>query len=344
LTENLKIHCEQRFARLSEEANPDVSNPTLKLENLSEILGEQIDTITERYQRPFLVTSDIDILVVDSFILLSNFLDEIQRFAEFQTPDDEKARDFIALYLKLKNFRETYVDIPPPKCVFVHFPKKKNLTGRTHRDPEHTQDWVKLKQEFKIEKLFYPYVVNLLKVTHKLLIVWARNALDTDTFKPIDSSALHSISVVDVFSTFFAALEVLKKLQWGDSTQKAEFYSEFVSVACPLFLSSVVLMLFMQTLSLVIQDYSQVLLDQVKEAYKKIVAQSEQQKTNFFANVFGSKMTVSPFEVTQQVLGAWRLIVSLTLCTELRQSKQRGGPSPATARAARPCRCRARPR
>jgi hypothetical protein len=87
-----------------------------------------------------------------------------------------------------------------------------------------------------IEGWFAPFMYKWLKQLSTKTISWVENAVKMDPFHSNedqldqDGIPLHSFSITDIFSVFYAELEFITDLQWSDAVQNAQFLQSFAKV------------------------------------------------------------------------------------------------------------------
>ncbi|KAI9243823.1 hypothetical protein BDA99DRAFT_529801 [Phascolomyces articulosus] len=83
---------------------------------------------------------------------------------------------------------------------------------------------------FKVESWFLQHVKRRLKATHAATPEWVENAIKQDEFKPINETAVHSSSIVDLFSMFHQSVDFVQNLQWPNETQRCRFLTALSKV------------------------------------------------------------------------------------------------------------------
>ncbi|KAI9496068.1 hypothetical protein BDB00DRAFT_927113 [Zychaea mexicana] len=83
---------------------------------------------------------------------------------------------------------------------------------------------------FKVESWFLQHVRRWLKTTHAATPEWVENAIKQDEFKPINETAVHSSSIVDLFSMFHQAVDFVQNLQWPNELQRCRFLTALSKV------------------------------------------------------------------------------------------------------------------
>ncbi|KAG2221341.1 hypothetical protein INT45_014025 [Circinella minor] len=83
---------------------------------------------------------------------------------------------------------------------------------------------------FKVESWFLQHVKRWLKTTHAATPEWVENAIKQDEFKCINETAVHSSSIVDLFSMFHQAVDFVQNLQWPNETQRCRFLTALSKV------------------------------------------------------------------------------------------------------------------
>ncbi|KAG2232103.1 hypothetical protein INT48_006780 [Thamnidium elegans] len=83
--------------------------------------------------------------------------------------------------------------------------------------PEHK------KSLFKVESWFLPHVKRWLIKTNESTIEWVDNAIAEDKFQRVSDNALHSSSIIDLFSMFNQAVDFVTDLEWPNTIQHCLF-------------------------------------------------------------------------------------------------------------------------
>ncbi|KAI9005425.1 hypothetical protein CLU79DRAFT_841103 [Phycomyces nitens] len=83
---------------------------------------------------------------------------------------------------------------------------------------------------FKVESWFLQHVRRWLSTTSAATLEWVENAIKEDHFESINENAMHSSSIVDLFSMFHQAVDFVQSLQWPNDLQHCRFLTALSKV------------------------------------------------------------------------------------------------------------------
>ncbi|OAD78410.1 hypothetical protein PHYBLDRAFT_69648 [Phycomyces blakesleeanus NRRL 1555(-)] len=83
---------------------------------------------------------------------------------------------------------------------------------------------------FKVESWFLQHVRRWLSTTSAATLEWVENAIKEDHFESINETAMHSSSIVDLFSMFHQAVDFVQSLQWPNDLQHCRFLTALSKV------------------------------------------------------------------------------------------------------------------
>ncbi|KAI7868232.1 hypothetical protein BDF14DRAFT_1881026 [Spinellus fusiger] len=101
---------------------------------------------------------------------------------------------------------------------------------------------------FKVESWFLQHVRRWLATTSSATLGWVENAIKQDQFESINETAMHSSSIVDLFSMFHQAVDFVQSLQWPNDLQHCRFLTALSKV-----------------FGIAIEDYTYILEDMITE-------------------------------------------------------------------------------
>ncbi|KAJ3147705.1 hypothetical protein HDU86_007880 [Geranomyces michiganensis] len=86
-------------------------------------------------------------------------------------------------------------------------------------------------QAFDVESWFAPFISQWLTLTDQKWLEWARSAVSVEKYEPYHSPlAMHSTSVMDLFTCFHAGLDFIENLAWRESAKKERLMTDFVKM------------------------------------------------------------------------------------------------------------------
>ncbi|KAJ3168804.1 hypothetical protein HDU88_001131 [Geranomyces variabilis] len=86
-------------------------------------------------------------------------------------------------------------------------------------------------QTFDVENWFAPFISQWLTLTDQKWLEWARNAVNVEKYEPYHPPfAMHSTSVMDLFTCFHAGLDFIENLAWRESAKKERLMTDFVKM------------------------------------------------------------------------------------------------------------------
>ncbi|KAI8900079.1 hypothetical protein BC833DRAFT_316048 [Globomyces pollinis-pini] len=84
----------------------------------------------------------------------------------------------------------------------------------------------KLADQFPMVEWFIHFVTEWLSYTETKVCDWVKAALDHDNYEKLSAFALHSSSVLDLFTSFQQLIDFIKELDWPNESESRRFYFE----------------------------------------------------------------------------------------------------------------------
>ncbi|CEP08882.1 hypothetical protein [Parasitella parasitica] len=184
----------ERWRHIEKAANDPEKDNLSNLFSMADILSKELASVAKKKFR----TPVMGVLSVPSLVMarqMPYFALEIENWAfspEFKTCPIDSA---FALYEKVLNLEKLYDEYGPMT--------KKSL--------------------FKVESWFLPHVKRWLTKTNESTFDWVKNAIAQDQFRRYNDSAVHSSSIIDLFSMFNQAVDFIAGLKWPNDVQHCLF-------------------------------------------------------------------------------------------------------------------------
>jgi len=169
----------------------------LELTSICDLMLVDLEDDDIYFQRTF--DKDVKLLILNIQTVFELISKDVEQHIEACRPLDVTADQF-ALYFKLKALLINY--------------------GRYIQNPE---------KLLRITEWFSPYILDWIDQTFAKGRAWAEEVIRIDKWTPLSETALHSSSVVDIFSICNQAYQFLANLEWPEPITQSIYTRQFVA-------------------------------------------------------------------------------------------------------------------
>ncbi|KAG0163815.1 hypothetical protein DFQ28_011189 [Apophysomyces sp. BC1034] len=201
LEETVEGAAVERWRYIEKASNNPENDALTNLMTMAEKLQKELVSLSKRKFK----TPIKDILSVPGIVMarqMPYFALEIDNWAYSPEAQTASIEVTFELYHKLLSVKRLYDQ---------HGPKKKTVL-------------------FKVESWFLQHVRRWLQTTSAATLEWVENAIKQDEFTSINETAMHSSSIVDLFSMLHQAIDFVQNLQWPNELQRCRFITALSKV------------------------------------------------------------------------------------------------------------------
>ncbi|KAF7728272.1 hypothetical protein EC973_006446 [Apophysomyces ossiformis] len=201
LEETVEGAAVERWRYIEKASNNPENDALTNLMTMAEKIQKELASLTKRRFK----TPIKDILSVPGIVMarqMPYFALEIDNWAYSPEAQTASIEVTFELYHKLLSVKRLYDQ---------YGPKKKTVL-------------------FKVESWFLQHVRRWLQTTSAATLEWVENAIKQDEFKSINETAMHSSSIVDLFSMLHQAVDFVQNLQWPNELQRCRFLTALSKV------------------------------------------------------------------------------------------------------------------